>query len=328
MQPARLLDLGKTSAVRSQAVYHAVALCAAASDRPTLCVVFPDRPYVSIGYHQQADREIDLVFCRERDIPVVRRMVGGGAVLLDSNQLFFHLVVPKERVAELGLPQRLDERYPRLAAPAIAAYRALGVVAEFRSPNDIHVGGRKIGGTGAADIGDAFVFVGSMMLAFDHSLMARVLRFGEERLRQDVLCSIERHVTSLESLLGTRPSMDAVHEALLAGFRQELGVGPAPGSLLGIEEAKVEELEELFASDRWLHHIAWHPGRPRKLAINCAVRYVEGETADGVRVAVRLVDGRVDDVLIHGGVAGDAADGVDRERADVVALTRKLAEVS
>jgi lipoate---protein ligase len=316
MQPARLLDLGRTSAIRSQAVYHAVALCAAASDAPTLCILFPDRAYVSIGYHQEAEREIDLAYCREHDILVVRRMVGGGAVLLDSNQLFFHLVVPRVRVADLGLPPRFGERYPRLADPAIAAYRTLGVAAEFRPPNDIHVGGRKIGGTGAADIGDAFVFVGSVMLAFDHSLMARVLRFGDESLRHEVLGSIERHVTSLEGILGTRPSMAAVHEALLGGFRAELGLALAPGSPSEIEEAKVAKLEERFQSERWLHRISWHPDRPRKLAINCAVRYVEGETPDGVCVAVRFVDDRIDDVLVRG--------DVDRDRADVVTLTQKL----
>jgi lipoate---protein ligase len=314
MRPARLLDLGKTSAMRSQAVYHAVALCAVASDAPTLCILFPDRPYVSIGYHQEAEREIDLAYCRQHGIPVVRRMVGGGAVLLDSNQLFFHLVVPRGRVADLGLPLRFDERYPRLAAPAIAAYRALGVAAELRPPNDIHVGGRKIGGTGAADIGDCFVFVGSMMLAFDHALMARVLRFGDQSLRHEVLRSIEQHVTSLESILGTRPSMDAVHEALLGGFREQLGLALAPGCPSEIEEAKVAELEALFQSDEWLHRIAWHPERPRKLAINCAVRYVEGETVDGARVAVRLVDGKVDYVLARGG----------RDQEEVAALTRKL----
>jgi lipoate-protein ligase A len=314
MRPARLLDLGKTPTTRSQAVYHAVALCAAASDTPTLCVLFPDRPYVSIGYHQEAEREIDLAFCRDREIPVVRRMVGGGAVLLDPDQLFFHLVVPKGRVADLGLPLRFDERYLRLAAPAIAAYRALGVAAEFRPPNDIHVGGRKIGGTGTADIGDCFVFVGSMMLAFDHSLMARVLRFGDESLRHEVLRSIEQHVTSLESILGTRPSMDAVHQALLAAFRQELGLALSAGCPSEIEEAKIAELEALFQSDEWLHRIAWHPERPRKLAINCAVRYVEGGTVDGARVAVRLVDGKVDYVLARGG----------RDQEEVAALTRKL----
>ncbi len=310
----RLLDLGQTTALRSQAIYHAVAECGAPDDPPTLCVLHPDRPYVSIGYHQDADREIDLAYCRERAIPVIRRRVGGGAVLLDADQLFFHLVVPRGRLECLGLPRRFDERYVRLVAPAIAAYRKLGVVAAFRPVNDIHVDGRKIGGTGAADIDSCFVFVGSMMLAFDHALMARVLRFADEGLRREVRRSIERYVTSLEQIRGEKPALAAVHEALLAGFREALAIELEPGCLNAAEESKTAELETLFASEDWLHRITWSRERPRALAINCAVRYLEAQTTNGVAVAVRVIDGTVDAVRV-----GGAADS-----AEVATLTRKL----
>jgi len=310
----RLLDLGRTTALRSQAVYHAVAECAGADDPPTLCILHPDRPYVSIGYHQDAAREIDLDYCRSRGIPVIRRRVGGGAVLLDADQLFFHLLLPHKRLAALGLTRRFDERYARLAAPAIAAYRALGVPAAFRPVNDIHVDGRKIGGTGAADIEECFVFVGSMMLAFDHALMARVLRFADEGMRREVQRSIERYVTSLEQLCGEKPDLAMVHDALLAGFCKELTVELEPGHLSSVEASKAAELEALFASEDWLNRITWSRERPRALAINCAVRYLEALTTNGVTVAVRVVEGAVDSVRV-----GGAADG-----AEVATLTRKL----
>ena len=315
----RLLDLGKVSALRSQSVYHAVALTAGARDAPTLCVLRPDRAYVSIGYHQEAAREIELAYCRDHDIPVVRRMVGGGAVLLDEHQLFFHLVVPRERLDELRLPLRFDERYARLVAPAIAAYRKLGVCAELRAPNDIQVAGKKIGGTGMADIESSLVFVGSMMLGFDHASMARVLRFADESLREPVRRSIERYVTSLERELGARPSMESVRNALLSGFRETLDVELESGTLSAAEESAAAELDARFASDEWLHRVAWHPRRPRKLVINGAVRYAEGETAEGTRVVVRVVEGKLDQVIC----GGDAAD-----RGAIAALTRELVETA
>jgi lipoate-protein ligase A len=315
---ARLLDLGQVSALRSQTVYHAVAECASTDDLATLCVLRPDRPYVSIGYHQDADREIDLAYCRARRIPVLRRRVGGGAVLLDANQLFFHFVVPNGQLGRLGLPLRFDRRYERLVAPAIAAYRHLGVPAEFRGANDIHVGGRKIGGTGAADLGDSFVFVGSMMLAFDHGRMARVLRLADEGLRASVQRSIERHVTSLEQVLGGRPALEEVHAALLTGFAQELDLDLEVADLREPEEAKAAEFAVLFESEEWLRRVSWSRERPRKLVINCAVRYVEGETPSGTRVAVRVVDGRLDEVRVSGAAPA----------AEVTSLTRKLVEAA
>jgi lipoate-protein ligase A len=320
MTSVRLLDLGEVSAIRSQALYHAVAERAAPFDSPTLCMLYPDRPYVSIGYHQDAAREIDLAFCRERAIPVIRRRVGGGAVLLDSNQLFFHLVIPRDRLRDLGLSPRLDQRYARLVAPAVAAYAALGVSATLRPPNDIHVNGRKIGGTGMADIEDSLVFVGSMMLAFDHALMARVLRLAGESLREPVRRSIEEGVTSLEQLLVQRPRMESVREALLAAFRGALGVDLEPGALGEAEEAEIVRLEALFQSEDWLHRIESSPERPRKLVINGAVRFVEGKTPNGTHVALRVLEGNVDRVFVHRGGEADAT--------EVAALTRRLIDAA
>lgn len=305
---ARLLDFGRISPVRTQAIYHAVAECAAPDDAPTLCVLSPDRPYVSIGYHQEAARELDLDVCRREAVPVIRRKVGGGAVLLDSDQLFFHLIVPAQRLAALGLPLWIAQRYSRLVAPAIAAYRRLGVAAEFRPASDIRAGGKKIGGTGAGDVGDAFVFVGSMMLRFDHALMSRLLRLADERMREDVRRSITERVTSLDALLPVRPSMDTVREALIAGFEAELGLVLAPGSLTVEEEAAAAAIESEFASDDWLHRVTWAPDRARRLFIDADVVYVEVEARDrGASVVLRVARGRIDEVVVRGGAPGEAA---------------------
>ena len=300
MVDARLLDPGRVTPLRSQTIYHAVAECAAPGDPVTLCLPYPDRPYVSIGYHQQADREIDLGYCARHGIPVLRRRVGGGAVLLDESQLFFHLVFPDRSAGEAALPRRLADRYPRLVAPAVSAYRRLGVEAGFRPANDIRVGGRKIGGTGTASIGNAFVFVGSMMLDFDHGLMARVLRFSDEAVRTRVLRSMEDHVTSLRHETGRAFERDAVKEALLESFREELDLNLVPGELSATERKRVAELDEEFGSEAWLHHVSWSTGRPRNLNINGAVRYLEAEhrAAGGLlRLCVRLTEGRVDDLV-------------------------------
>jgi lipoate-protein ligase A len=53
--------------------------------------------YVCIGYHQDAQQEIDLEFARHNTIPVIRREVGGGAVYLDGQQLFFQLILRHDR---------------------------------------------------------------------------------------------------------------------------------------------------------------------------------------------------------------------------------------
>jgi hypothetical protein len=144
--------------------------------------------------------------------------------------------------------------------------------------------------------------------------MARVLRFADPELRAVVARSIEQYVTSLEQVLGRRPAMGTVRDALLEGFRTALRVELEPGAPTAAEEAAVREIEARFASDEWLHRVRWSRERPRRLMINGAVRYVEGATASGTPVTVRVVEGALDGV--HVGGAGD--------EAEIRALAEKL----
>ena len=80
-------NLGRVPWLDSQLIYHAMP----GAQEEGLILLAPAEPYVCIGYHQDARQEVDLDVCRERQIPVFRREVGGGAVYLDGNQLFYQL---------------------------------------------------------------------------------------------------------------------------------------------------------------------------------------------------------------------------------------------
>ncbi len=145
MNPIRLLDLGLVPPIRSQTIYHAVGHAMTADSRPTPSSWSrPDHPYVCIGYHQDLEREVDLDYCRAHGLPVSRREVGGGAVYLDDGQLFSQWVFHRS-----ALPAGLEDRFELYIRPLVETYQALGVAAYHRPVNDIHVAGKKIGGTGA-----------------------------------------------------------------------------------------------------------------------------------------------------------------------------------
>ena len=180
--PIRLLDLGTVDPLRSQTIFHAVGYAMTDGSPDTILLVSPDAPYVSIGRHQDVDREVDRAVCAELGFPVIRREVGGGAVYLDGNQLFAQWIFAAEH-----LPATVEERFTLYCNTLVEAYRALGVEAAYRPVNDIHVNGRKIGGTGAARMDRAEVVVGSLMFDFDVETMARVLKVPSEKFRDKVI---------------------------------------------------------------------------------------------------------------------------------------------
>ena len=303
----RVLDLGTVSVPRSQAVYHGVASVMGDDDLPVLTLASPEKPYVCIGLHQDLEAEVDQAYCRSAGLPVLRRHVGGGAVYLDRDQLFFHFIYPRAEA-----PGRVADIYQRFAAPVVATYQSLGIAARLRPINDIHVEGRKIGGMGAAQIGDATVLVGSFMFDFDVATMARCLKVPSEKFRDKLHSTLTDYITTIRRELGrTLP-----REEVIATFRREiaarLDVQPQSDGLRPREEAAVVDWERQLLDPEWLEQ----PGRRRfaeGVKITGGVSLGEGvHKAAGGLIRARLLsrDGHIADLDISGDFTCIPASGV------------------
>ena len=296
MEPIRLLDLGSVSPVRSQTIYHAVGYAMGPDSPDTILLVSPDAPYVSIGRHQDVDREVDLGYCEEHGFPVIRREVGGGAVYLDGNQLFTQWIFRADR-----LPATVEGRFVVYSETLVRTYQALGIAAEYRPINDIHVAGRKIGGTGAARMDRAEIVVGSLMFDFDITTMARVLKVPSEKFRDKVYQSLAEYMTTMRRELGEPPPREAVVAAYLKACSDVLGRPIEPGVLRADEAALAERLDDRFASAEWLHEAGGL--RRAGVRIHEDVRVGEGvHKAPGglIRCVARVRSDRLDDIGFSG----------------------------
>ncbi len=191
----KLYKLGKVPWKDSQLIYHALAELG----REGLSLVSPATPYVCIGFHQDIHQEIDLDFCMENDIPVFRRDLGGGAVYLDGDQLFFHLILHRTNPS---IPPNKTAFYRKFMQPVVNVYRTIGIEAEYKPINDIIVENRKISGTGVGEIGDCVVFVGNLIVDFNYEMMARVLKVPDEKFRDKIHKSLSENLSTIRKELG------------------------------------------------------------------------------------------------------------------------------
>jgi len=292
----RLLDLGIVPYLESQTVYHGVAYAMEEGGPDTISLMSPDRPYVCIGFHQELEKEIDLEYCRDRGLPILRREVGGGAVYLDGDQLFVHFIFRREH-----LPRQVEEVYRLFIRPLVETYRAIGIQASHRPLNDIVVGDRKIGGTGIAAIGQAMVVAGSLMFDFDAETMASALKVSSEKMRDKICQSLREYMTTVRRELGEPPPRDEVKAILVSKLADTLGADLQPGELTSDERRTVRSLNRRFSSSRWLRQKG---GLPRRsVTIGAGVRVAEAEhKAPGglIRVTARLRDGAIDDLALSG----------------------------
>lgn len=248
----RVLDFGTVSALRSQAVFHGLAYAMGESDDPLLCFSSPETPYVCVGMHQEIAKEVDEDFCKARDLPIYRRHIGGGAVYLDKNQLFTHFIYPHAKA-----PQLAANLYPMFIEPVVRTYKEIGIDAVYRPVNDIQVNGRKIGGTGAASIGEATVMAGSFMFDFDTETMAQCLKVPSEKFRDKLRASLNDYMTTITKELPEVPARDDVKRIFLRQCAEVLSVdvaedGPTEAELKSIDaqEAAIQDPDWTYKEGR------------------------------------------------------------------------------
>ena len=112
----------------------------------------------------------------------------------------------------------------------------------FNVVNDIQVDGRKIGGTGAATVGESMIVAGSLMFDFNYELMVRVLRVPSEKFRDKMYSTMKEYLTTINRQLGDdAPSREEGIRILIECFNETLGTelvmdGPRPDELAAIAE--------------------------------------------------------------------------------------------
>jgi lipoate---protein ligase len=281
--------------LHSQLIYHAQPRVGLEG----LNILAPREPYVCLGYHQDLEQEIDVAYCREHNVPIFRREVGGGAVYLDGKQIFYQLVLHKENPLAQGDKAAL---YQRMLQPVAEAYADLGVPARYRPVNDvITLAGRKISGNGAAEIGDYIVVVGNLIADFDYATMSRVLRVPDEKFRDKVFKSIQDNLTTLQRETGRMFTWDEMATPLIRRFEQVLGpLEPTDLPQTVLDEA--ERLKSHFLSEDWLYKKGQRRiGRDIKIASGVNVIQRVFKAPGGLlRATVEVKDNRLAYVSLSG----------------------------
>jgi len=236
MKSLRVIDFGKVSGLRSQTLWHAIAHGVSGGAPPTLSFMQPDEPYVSIGYHRSIHE-----LSPSNQLPVFRRMVGGGPVYLDDGQYFFQIVIPVSMA-----PAKRAEAVETLLKPAVEAFNDVGIPALLDETNEVVVGDRKICGHAAGQIEEAVVVVGNLMTTFDHEAAAAIVKTPSEAAHDEFLIQMKRYVTATPA----DPSLFG--EAAVRRYSDAMGLAPEKGVLTDEELAQLEVYDARFVDPDWL----------------------------------------------------------------------------
>jgi len=245
----RVIDTGLRCAAENIALNRALLEARQADEIPSTLRFLRFQPSALLGFHQSAEQELNLNYCRAQGVEIQRRITGGGAIYFDDTQLGWELYLHKRDLGTADM-QTITRRICEAAARGI---QALGVDAQFRPRNDIEVDGRKISGTGGAFDGDALMFQGTLLIQFDVEKMLRVLRIPVEKLSDKAIASARERVANLADLLGHTPEMQAVQAAMIRAFADEFGVIFETGGISSSEQARFDSALVEIDTEDWVH---------------------------------------------------------------------------
>lgn len=173
-------------------------------------ILYVNNPSVIIGVHQNAYAEVNFPYLKEKNIQLVRRTSGGGAVYHDYGNFIFENIV-------IGNDEHFGE-YDYFAKPILDALHAMGATdAQMHGRNDIVIDGKKFSGMTMFKVGDSFAAGGTLMFDLDMDTASKVLTPEKDKLESKGIKSVNKRITNIKSYLDEPyRSMDPVQ------FKDEL----------------------------------------------------------------------------------------------------------
>ena len=201
---------------RSLAFYLAMEEFVAREIEGEAFFVWRVEPTVIYGRNQVLENEVNLEYCRDHGVDIVRRKSGGGCVYSDLGNIMVSYVSRRGDVSEV---------FDRYMTALTEALRALGVPAEKSGRNDILVEGRKVSGNAFHQLPDRSIVHGTLLYSTDLEALTEAIRPPVEKLQRHGVESVRQRVMNLSEYVAlmTEPddalkSPEALEEYLVRYF--------------------------------------------------------------------------------------------------------------
>jgi lipoate-protein ligase A len=212
--------------------------------------LYVNEPSVIIGCNQAIGNEVDLEFCAENDIQIIRRMSGGGAVFHDFGNLNFCFISNKIE----GKSSLSDE----FLQPIVDILTDLGVPVEIGKRKDLWLKSEfKITGTASHVAKNRELHHGTLLYDTNLEMLEKALSSNQKDERVKAIASVRSTVKNLRTwfeeqgqyTLEAMEFFDFLIRKLQQNYQQE-----CVACLLGYEMSQIETLAKTkYCSKEWTY---------------------------------------------------------------------------
>ncbi|WP_073255947.1 lipoate--protein ligase [Caldanaerovirga acetigignens] len=242
-------------------------------------------PSVIIGKNQNALAEIDLDYVKKNNIPVVRRLSGGGAVFHDLGNLNFTFIV-NEDISNFA-------DFKKFTEPIIEVLKNLSVNAEFSGRNDITIDGKKISGNAQYCYKNRILHHGTLLFSASIKDLSSALKPKSLKFEDKAVKSVEKRVTNISEHLKKPLSIEEFIDLIMDHVK-----GTKEGKVYEFTPEDIKKIEKLVEEKygTW----EWNFGESPKYKFKNERRFSAGT----VEVNMNVEKGRIEDIKFYGDFFG------------------------
>lgn len=261
----RLLDTGTNNAFYNMAVDEAIMKTRQKGlVPPTIRFYQWDPPGLSLGYNQKVKKVVNLEYCQQHNIDIVRRLTGGRAILHDD-ELTYSLVVEED---DLG---NILESYKTISKGIITGLKKLGLKADlkplsgkkkapkgfsaacFDAPSwyEVVVNKKKLVGSAQVRKKGIILQHGSIPVNIDVDKLFNALKTDDNQLERIKKIFLQK-ATTINQATETRIEIQILKEALVSGWEKNFNIKLVSGVLTKEEIKIIQQLiNEKYGSEEW-----------------------------------------------------------------------------
>ena len=163
------------------------------AEKDDVFMLWINSPCIVVGKNQNTTEEVNQKYCDDKDIKIVRRVSGGGAVYHDLNNLNYTIISSGRSGEEFD--------FKSFSQPVLDALDSLGVKAEFTGRNDLEIDGQKFCGNAQYVRNGRIMHHGCLMFDVDTSVLADALKVSKDKIESKGIKSVRSRVTNIKDHL-------------------------------------------------------------------------------------------------------------------------------
>jgi lipoate---protein ligase len=165
-----------------------------------IIMLWQSTPCIVVGKHQNAFAEINSGFVSKNNIPVARRLSGGGTVYHDSGNINFTFIAN-------GSAGKLVD-FKKFVTPVIEFLSTLGIIALIGEKNDLLINGLKISGNAEHIHRKRVLHHGTLLFNSDLEKLRESLKIVPGRYIDKAIQSNRATVANISNYLAEKITVD------------------------------------------------------------------------------------------------------------------------